>query len=162
MKINFNGVPDAQDFAPVPAGTYTCRVSDVEETSTNDGADMWNLTFEIVVGEYRGKRIFDRLVFSEKAMKRVKLICKRFGIDVDAAGEVEILPSMFLDKAINLDVEIEQQRDKSGAPKVDENGKPKMGNKVTFAGYHEVSGSAPPPPASTPQAETALDDDLPF
>lgn len=151
MKINFNGVPDAQDFAPVPAGTYTCRVSDVEETSTNEGADMWNLTFEIVAGEHKGKRIFDRLVFSEKALKRVKLVCKRFGINVDTDGEIDILPSMFLDKAIALDVEIEAYTDKKG---VDKNR-----NSVTFAGYHEVSGAAPP---ASEKPAAADDKDLPF
>lgn len=148
MKINFKGVPDAEDYSPVPAGQYVCRVAKVDEDKTKNEDAMWNFMFEIVAGEHKGKMIRDRLVFSEAAMKRVKLICKRFGFNVE--GELDLTPSMFFDKPIKLDVEIESYEDKEG--------KTKQRNSVPFAGYHEVNAEAAPPISESGKAMQ----DLPF
>lgn len=151
MIINFKGVPDPADYSVLPVGTYNCRVSNVEESATNNGDIMWNFTFEVVDGEHIGRRIFDRLVFSAKAMSRVKLICKRFGLNVD--GEIDLVPSMFLDKYIRLDLEIEEYLDKER--------KTKQRNSVPFSGYHEPNG-VESGPASSPSQPSQTVDDLPF
>jgi len=75
--INFSKVDDVQDYSPLPEGKYLCELSEVEETSTQYGDEMWKLKFEVVDGEHIGRYIFDNMVFSEAALKRVKLICSR-------------------------------------------------------------------------------------
>ena len=85
-KIDFNNVDDVQGFAPLPDGKYLCRVAEVEEATTQYGDEMWKLRLVVDSGPHRGRYIFDNLVFSAAAMKRVKLICSRLGLDVIQAS----------------------------------------------------------------------------
>ncbi len=103
---------------------------------------MWGLKFQVSDGEYAGRYIFDNLVFSTGAMKRVKLICSRLGIDV--SGKVKLTPELLLGKRVMLTVAIEEY--------VSEEKGPGKRNSVPFAGYEvanpgasssAASGSAP-------------------
>ena len=91
-RINFNTVDDIDDFSPLPEGQYLCRLAEVEEASTQYGDDMWKIRFVVAEGASQGRYIFDNLVFSEAALKRVKLVCSRLGLDV--SGEVELTPDL--------------------------------------------------------------------
>ena len=136
-KIDFANVDDVQDFSPLPDGEYLCRLAEIEEASTHAGDEMWKLKFEVADGEYAGRYIFDNMVFSEAALKRVKLICSRLGIDV--SGEVELTPSMLEGATCIIRTEIEEYEDNEG--------RTKRRNVVPFAGYERadnaVSASAP-------------------
>jgi hypothetical protein len=129
-KIDFTTIDDAQDFSPIPEGKYLCRLAEVEEAHTRDGDDRWKLRFEVLEGPYQGRKIFDDLFFSAKALKRVKFVCSRLGLDVSAQGEFDLQPDHILDRVAYVTVEIEEYEDDHGVTK--------KRNKVPFAGYERV------------------------
>ncbi len=61
IKVNFAGV--SSGFDPLPRGEYPVRVASVEtketgENSKKPGEDYWNVSFDIVGGEYEGRKLF--------------------------------------------------------------------------------------------------------
>lgn len=155
-RINFADVPEAGEYSPVPEGRYLCSVVDIDEDTTRDNDEMWSLKFRVEFGDHKGRHFYDNMVFSQKAMSRVKLICSRMGIDV--SGDVDLQPNMIIGREVLVDVEIEEYRDK--------NNQVKERNTVPFAGYHRADGdgdSAPQAPASTGRSAPPPDlSDLPF
>jgi len=143
-KIDFSHVGDVQDFSPVPAGKYLCRLVGLEEASTQNGDEMWKLRFEIIKGAHAGRLVFDNLVFSEAALKRVKLICSRLGLDV--SKELDLTPELLKGRVAILTVDTE--------PYEDTEGRKKQRNTVPFAGYERASES------DTPPADTSGEDDV--
>ena len=127
-RIDFSKVDDAQDFTPLPEGRYPCRIVDIEEKLTQNGDDMWRLTFEVTEGEFEGRKIFDNLVFSDLSLKRVKLLCSKVGIDV--TGDVDLNPDMLIDRKCRITVVVEEYPDK--------NGNARERNSVPFAGFEAI------------------------
>ena len=105
-------------------------------------------------GPHRGRYIFDNMVFSDAALKRVKLICSRLGIDT--SRELDLTPDLIKGRSCYVTVETEEYEDQEGNTK--------QRNVVPFAGYERADGA----PAATPAAETAggaeddSEEDLPF
>lgn len=148
--IDFDQVEDAEDFSPLPPDDYFCRVSDVEETVSQNGNEMWNLTLTVMDGEFGGRKFFDRLVFTPAALKRVKFVVQKLGIDV--SGTVELVPDMLTGRQAIVTVQNE--------PYTDDKGREKVRNSVPFAGYESVDGAGAPSPDDGPAPIT--DDDIPF
>jgi len=150
-KIDFSHVDDAQDFSPLPAGKYLCRLSEIEEASTQHGDEMWKLRFEVIKGPSAGRLIFDNLVFSEAALKRAKLICSRLGLDV--SKELDLTPELIKGRLAILTVDTE--------PYEDAEGRKKQRNTVPFAGYERASESDAAPDAAA-ETEDSDESNLPF
>lgn len=125
ITIDFDQVNDAEDYSPLPDGQYLCELVEVEEATTRDGNEWWKLRFEVLKGEYQGRRIFDSLFFSDKALKRVKLILNRLGLDV--SGRLKLTPELLQGRKVYIEVETEDYEDQEG--------KTRKRNKVPFAGY---------------------------
>ncbi len=134
-KINFSKVDDVHDFSPIPPGKYLCRLAEIEESSTQHGDEMWKLRFEVAEGQYVGRYIYDNMVFSDQALKRVKLICSRLGLDT--SREIDLTPKLLEGRTCILTVEVEDYEDHEG--------KTKKRNTVAFAGYERTSAPAVPP-----------------
>lgn len=124
MLIDFGKIDDAPDFKPVPAGKYLAELIKAEESTTEKGDPQWNLTFELLEGKVARRLIFDKLFFTEKALKRVKLVCGRLGIDV--SSELELTPELLQTRLVYLDVEVTEY---------EKDGKMVPTNEVPFAGY---------------------------
>jgi hypothetical protein len=94
------------------------------------------------------------MVFSDAAMKRVKLICSRLGLNV--AGELDLTPALIEGRSCYVTVETEEYEDQEGNPK--------KRNVVPFAGYDRADQAGASAPSATPQSRTEDDDesDLPF
>ena len=131
-KINFSKVDDVQDYSPLPDGKYLCELSEVEETNTQYGDEMWKMKFEVIHGEHIGRYIFDNMVFSEGALKRVKLICSRLGLDT--SGELDLTPGVIEGRKTHISVLTEAYTDSEG--------KTKKRNIVPFAGYELADEAA--------------------
>ena len=131
-KIDFSKVEDVQDYTPLADGKYLCKLSEIEESETQYGDELWKLKFEVVEGEHTGRYIFDNMVFSSAAMKRAKFICSRLGLDV--SGEMEIKPSMLEGRKCYVSVITEEYEDSEG--------KTKKRNVIPFAGYERADGEA--------------------
>jgi hypothetical protein len=140
-KINFDEIEDVQDFSPIPGGRYLCRLVEVEESKTQYDDEMWNVRFEVIEGEHKGRAVFDRMIFSQAAIKRVKLICSRLGLDV--SGPMNLTPEMVKGKTCHLTVQVEEY--------LDEGQNPKKRNVVPFAGYEKADKAAP---AQAPGADS--------
>ena len=119
-RVDFTDVGDVADFAPVPDGEYLVRVTDIETDLTKSGDEMWKLRLCIDGGEHDGRLLFDNMVFSSKAMSRVKLICSSFGLDV--SGVVDLDPPMLLDKrALVTTFSYDPDLDSRGRPRININ-----------------------------------------
>lgn len=153
-KIDFDNVDDVQDFSPIPDGKYLCRVAEVEEATTQYGDEMWKVRLMVESGPHRGRYIFDNMVFSDAALKRVKLICSRLGLNV--SGELDLKPSVIKGRTCYVTVETEEYEDHEG--------RTKRRNVVPFAGYDRAEGSAAAaaPVAKADGVEDDSEDDLPF
>lgn len=108
--IDFSGIDDVGE--PIPEGKYRLRLTDVEESATQYGDEMWRLAHTVVEGKYEGRQVRDNLIFSAKAYPRAKLICSRLG--VDTSGMVELTPAMLLDRAFVGTVVIKDYHDADG------------------------------------------------
>lgn len=128
MKVNFQNIEDVEDYSPLPDGQYLCQLIKVEEAFTHNADPLWKLRFEVVQGPHTGRFIFDNMVFSERAMKRVKLICYALGLDTSL--EVELIPDLILERHCYVKVVTEEY--------VDNEGNTKCRNSVPFAGYVQV------------------------
>ena len=153
-RIDFNRVDDVQDFSALPDGRYLCRLAEVEEAATQYGDEMWKLRFVVESGPHRGRYIFDNMVFSDAALKRVKLICSRLGIDV--SGELDLTPALIKGRSCYVTVETEDYEDYEGNTK--------QRNVVPFAGYDRADGAPAKasPKAEQPGGEDDSESDLPF
>ena len=153
-RIDFNRVDDVQDFSPLPDGRYLCRLAEVEEAATQYGDEMWKLRFVVESGPHRGRYIFDNMVFSDAALKRVKLICSRLGLDV--SRELDLTPALIKGRSCYVTVETEEYEDYEGNTK--------QRNVVPFAGYDRADGALAPasPKAEQPGGEDDSESDLPF
>ena len=135
-RVDFNNVSDIADFSPLPDGQYLCKLVDIETDLTKSGDELWKLRWCVDGGEHDGRLLFDNLVFSTKAMSRVKLICTSCGLDV--TGTVDLDLPMLLDRRAMVTTYQEEYEDDRGQTKVT--------NRVPFDGYQPVPGEA----ASTP------------
>ncbi len=136
-RIDFDNVESPSSFAPVPDGEYPVLVSDIEADFTRAGDEMWKLRLTIQGGDHQGRLLFDNLVFSPKAMPRVKLVCEACGLAV--AGVVDLTPAMLLDKPARVTTFVEEYTDDHGATKAR--------NRIPFDGYSRID---------------AVSDDCPF
>jgi hypothetical protein len=127
-RVNFNRLQAERTFSPLPDGEYRCRLRDVEETVTRNGDAMFKLTWEVIQGAHGGRRIFDNLVFSERALKRLKHVCSALGLCV--TGEIDLTPEMIQDRECMVTVASEDC--------IDEAGTTKTRNRVLFEGYRSV------------------------
>jgi hypothetical protein len=62
INFNANDVPPQTPFEPVPNGKYRAHIVDSEVKPTKDGRGKYlQLEWEILDGEYKGRKIWDRL-----------------------------------------------------------------------------------------------------
>lgn len=124
-RIDFENVEGIGDYSPVPDGQYLCRLTDIEPDTTRSGDEMWKLRWTVESGEHAGRLLFDNLVFSAKALPRVKLVCESCGLDV--SGAVDLTPGMLVDKRALVTAYVEEF--------VDDHNNDKARNRIPFDGY---------------------------
>lgn len=124
-RVDFPTIADTNDFAPLPDGEYVCVLTDIEVDRTRVGDEMWKLRWTVQDGEFAGRLLFDNLVFSQRALSRVKLVCCVCGVDTSSA--VDLQPDMLLDKRAVVSTFQEEYSD--------EQGRTKIANRVPFEGY---------------------------
>jgi len=135
-RIDFSTVDDVLSFLPIPTGEYNCRLVDIEIDRTRAGDEMWRLRLRVEEGEFSGRLLFDNLVFSQKALPRVKLVCDCCGLSVE--GVLDLTPSMLLEKCVTASTYQETY--------FDEEGREKVRNTIRFDGYSspQVTDNANP------------------
>ena len=83
-----NTVEPSQSFDPIPTGKYIAMVTESEMKNTKSGAGQYlQLTFDIIDGQYRGRKLWARLNLNNSNAKTVQIargelsaICRAVGI----------------------------------------------------------------------------------
>lgn len=153
VDVDFSNVADASgDYAVIPADTYRLEAIEVDDSKdTRDGYEMWRVKWRVFMGDFKDSCLYDNLVFSKKAMPKVKMCFKAAGIDLDAKT---FTTRMLLHKCVNAKVEIDTYQDKQQ-------------NKIGFGGY-SVEQQMPDVqapveiPEHVPSPLGDDDEDLPF
>lgn len=137
--INWDNVKNPEDFSPIPDGQYLAQVESVEERSTTNGDERWNLKLEIIDGQFKGRHVFDGLMFTDNCLPRTKLVCSRLGVLL--GGDFDLKPYHLVGKTAVIDVYTEDY--------VDDSGNTKKTNKIPFAGYSSTFTNPAQSPAAT-------------
>lgn len=124
-EVDFTNVGDITVFTPLPEGQYHCKLVNIRMSFTQSGEELWRLRWMVTQGEYKNRFLFDNLVFSDAALKRVKLICSCLGIDTE--GKVTIGRHTLIGKTCYVSVVIEEYEDSQGNVK--------SRNSVPYTGY---------------------------
>jgi hypothetical protein len=80
----FDTAEAAPEFAPLPPGIYSARVTRGEYCSTKAGADAYRLRFEITEGNEKGKTVIRTWTFGPKALPYTKRDLSPFGLTTSA------------------------------------------------------------------------------
>ena len=116
--------------APLPPDRYLVQIDTVIRGTTKRGDEMWSLKLVVVDGEHAGTEIWDRIVFSQAARRRVATLC--IALRIATQGQVELDPSMLKGKRVIVQTQVETYMDEQRPA-------------VTFDGY-----SPAPEPEPTP------------
>ncbi len=135
-KLNMSNYdsPGVGNFKVVQPGIYLVKVIDVVVKHSTKGFEYWNLKLEIVEdgSEYYGQKLFDNIIFTEKALNRAKLIFESCGVDVST--EREYTPDDLLGAICKVEI------DRIETYIVEGKGKPK--SVIAYAGYYSADSSA--------------------
>ena len=129
--IDFSNVAAADEFTPVPDGTYTVEVDEVNEEVSQKGDNLLKVRLQVIEGEHAGAAIYDRLYFSERALPRIKLVLDAMG--VSTAGAVDVTPELLLGRKCQAEVTVDTY--------IKSDGSEGKSNSVPFAGYHRLAGT---------------------
>ena len=69
---SLHGYDAADAHISIPPSLYFARIVSGRMTKTSRGEDGYKLTFEVVEGQYRGRRISRTWLFSERAIRFTK------------------------------------------------------------------------------------------
>lgn len=142
MKYDFSKVEEVADFVSVPNGTYPCRVAEVRERLGEDGSERWSLRLEVEDGPFAGRTAaWDNLAWTEKGVRRVKLVLDRLGFPVQ--GELDLRPEDLVGRRAVVTVFAQEYVDPT-------TGARRIRSRVPFAGYQ------------APEPAAAKAEDLPF
>ena len=74
LNFNANDVEPSVGFDPIPAGKYQAVVTDSEMKPTKNGNGQYlELTFEIIGGEYKSRRVWARLNLENQNAQAVQI-----------------------------------------------------------------------------------------
>lgn len=132
MRYDFSSVEDADSFVSVPEGEYPCRVADVREGRSRDGAPRWSLRLEVTEGEWAGRTAaWDSLTWSERGIHRVKTVLTAFGLDT--RGEIELEPRDLVGLQADVRFMLEEREDPL-------TGRRQIRLRVPYQGYQQRAG----------------------
>lgn len=131
MRYDFSDVEDADSFVSVPEGEYVCRVTEVREGQSREGAPRWNLRLEVIEGEWAGRTAaWDSLTWSQRGIHRVKLVLTALGLDT--RGELEIDSQELVGLEAHVRLMLEEREDPL-------TGRRQMRLRVPYQGYRPRS-----------------------
>ena len=111
--FNANEVQPANDFDPIPAGTYLAVITASEVKPTKDGTGEYlELSFQILEGDYQNRLLWARLslshpkdIVSRIARSQLADICKAVGVlKPNDSAELHNLPLI-------IDVRLKKRKD---------------------------------------------------
>lgn len=109
-------VAPTTDFSPIPAGEYLAMMIDSEMKPTkNGGGEYLNCALEIIDGEHRGRRLWDRLNLHNQNETAVKIAQATLSAICHAVNVMRPRDSVELHgKPMLIKVALEERDDKPG------------------------------------------------
>lgn len=107
---------DVQGLEPVPAGIYLASVTKATEGTSKAGNEKIDLQWSLEDPEdpkLSGRIIFDTMVFTEKALFRVKQVLEAGDFADDFDGDVEAKDFMGITALLVVDIEESAQIDEA-------------------------------------------------
>lgn len=143
LSFNATQVQPQASFDPIPAGKYICQITESEIKSTKAGTgQQLVLTWEVLDGEYKGRKVWDRLNISNPNKQAEQISQAALSAICHAAGVLQLQDSAQLhNKPMRLRVTIEKSEGYEASNKV--------------KGYEAVTGVATPAFAASPAATQA-------
>lgn len=142
MKLDFDTVDNVADYVTVPAGTYLCKIAEVQTRTTRAGDDRWLYRLIVAEGEFIGRlAAFDSLVFSARGMNRVRDVLGALGLP--NRGMVEVEPSDLEGQTAFVEVQPEEWEHP-------ETGAVVRRNAVPYRGYRRADGGLAPAESPMP------------
>jgi hypothetical protein len=94
LDFDASQVEPAEPFSVIPAGKYLCQVVNSEMRPTKDGggAYLW-LELEILDGEFKGRKVFDRLNLENQNQQAVDIARRALSALCHAVGELQVKDS---------------------------------------------------------------------
>ncbi|MCA8944014.1 MAG: DUF669 domain-containing protein [Planctomycetes bacterium] len=130
MKLDFDTVADVADYVTVPAGTYVCKIAEVQTGATRAGDERWSFKLIVAEGEFTGRHAaWDNLVFSQRGMSRVRAVLGALGLP--NRGSVEVEPSDLEGREAFVEVRPSEYEHPDSGTTV-------RRNEVPYAGYRRI------------------------
>lgn len=128
MRFDFSTVRENASSVTVQPGEYLCRVAEVREGLTRDGAKRWSFRLEVAAGEHEGRTAaWGALNWNSNGLHRIKKVLEALGFDVSGVLELEPQDLIGLRALVSV---------VAGEPWVDEaDGTSAKRNKVTYDGF---------------------------
>jgi len=130
-----NNVEPVPSFDPIPAGQYLAMIRSSEEKTSTKGNKFLSLEFEVLDGQYKGRKIWVNLNLDHPNPETVKFaraelaaICKAVGVlRPQDSVQLHSLPMLITVKVVNRkDTGELQNRIKAYAPKAVAQGQPQQ------------------------------------
>lgn len=153
----------AQDFAVLPAGTYTAHVHRVELFNARTGTAGVKIQFRIADGEHTGRMLFHDCWLTPAALPQTKRDCTKLGLDsLDKLETANVEPGR-----IRCKVRVALRRDDDGTERNRVRGFDVLGIDEPQRDAFAPTDDAPAGPDNTPEtatesAEPTVDADTSF
>lgn len=91
MKFDATNVDTTNTFDSLPAGDYVVMITDSQEKRTKSGdGEYLELTLEVQSGDFRGRRIWDRLNLENPNPKAVQIAQRQLSQLCHAVGVLQV------------------------------------------------------------------------
>ena len=109
-------VEPSKPFEPLPNGDYVCVISASEEKSTASGNGHYlELNVEVIDGECKGRRVFERLNLDNPNATAVEIAKRTLSAICHAVGVIQPRDAMELHgKPFVASIKVEARNDKPG------------------------------------------------
>ena len=109
INLDFNLEDVKNSFEPLPTDKYICKLVKQELTTSKSGKPMIKIEWNIIEGEYAGRKIFDNIVLS------VDWKVKQYSELIGASSGKQIDPDLFVGVEAVLEILCREQNAKEKA-----------------------------------------------
>jgi hypothetical protein len=108
--------PQQGGGGPLPDGDYIVRITAASERTANSGTPGFEFEMEVLVGDHAGRKVWDRLWFTDKTKGMVLWRMECAGIKVPD-GDFTLEPDHFIGKRVQVTTRQEPYEGKDGSMK---------------------------------------------
>ena len=129
VDYNLTGVEAAQSYTIMPEGLYQLKITAIKEDKTANFNTVWQTSFKVVTGKFKGRNVRDNIIFTEKAKPKIMNLYQSIG-GFDLAKKQNFQPVDLLNKYIDAELIIEKYLKDGDEKKI---------NKIAYGGYSETT-----------------------